>query len=85
MQGIPLLALTFAVLYLGHKLLSFVKALKAIQYTYNLIFCNSFHLVRYPQVPPWETCFLIIIPSKCHSTQNMGDYSWAELFIHRKT
>jgi hypothetical protein len=37
MQGIPLLILTFAVLYLGRKLLSFLKALQAIQYVVIII------------------------------------------------
>ena len=35
MQGIPLLILTFVVLYLGRKLLFFLKALQAIQYVIN--------------------------------------------------
>ena len=32
MQGIILLVFTGALLYLGHRLFSFIKALKAIQY-----------------------------------------------------
>ena len=40
LEGILLLVLTFSVLYLGHKLLSFVKALQAIQYANNLMVCT---------------------------------------------
>ena len=32
MQGIPFLILTFVAVYLGHKLLLFLKALQAIEY-----------------------------------------------------
>ena len=35
MQGIILLVFTGALLYLGHKLFSFVKALQAIQYVWR--------------------------------------------------
>ena len=88
MQGIPLVVLSFAVIYLCHKLLSFVKALQAIQYanTNSLMDANSFFTwYLYPQVLPRETYSLIIVSSKCHSTENVGNYCWAELFIHRKT
>ena len=37
MQGIPLLILTFVVLYVGRKLLSFLKALQGIQYVIKYI------------------------------------------------
>ena len=83
--GIPLLLLTFAVLYLGSKLLSFAKALQAIRYANNLMVSNSFYIVQYPQASPWETYSLIIVPFKCNSTENVGGHSWTESFIPRKT
>ena len=48
MQGIPLLVLTFAVLYLGRKLLLFVKALQAIQYAIdNNLMIFTYNIFRY--------------------------------------
>lgn len=87
MQGIPLLVLTFALLYLGRKLLLFVKALQAIQYAIdnNLIVFTTFLYLQYLQVPPREANFHIVLLSKCHSTENKGGYSWNESFIRRET
>lgn len=42
MQGVPLLVLTCALLYLGPKLLSFIKALQAIQYALNIRWSPQF-------------------------------------------
>ena len=54
MQGIPILVLTFIVLYLTRKLLSFVKALQAIQYVNNLMVRSSFYLVQYSDITPGD-------------------------------
>ncbi|KAF8811211.1 cytochrome P450 [Phlegmacium glaucopus] len=54
MQGIALLLLTFAVLYLGRRLLSFVKALQAIQYhpgKRTLISATTFLGNTLPKIP----------------------------------
>ena len=56
MQGIALLILTGASLYLVHKLLSFIKALQAIQYV-NHLKINAI-LLRYNRYHPGKRALL---------------------------
>jgi hypothetical protein len=85
MQGISILVLTFTVLYLGRKLLSFVKALQAIRYVNNLMVHSNFYLLQYSQVPPRETYSRILGFCRWFSTENMEIYWWGESFIRWKT
>ena len=86
MQGIPLLIVTFAVLYLGYKLLSFVKALQAIQYVNNSKICKQFllntifsgttpgnvFLYHCPQMPPYRKYGGLLLGRIIYSSKNIN-------------
>ena len=83
MQGIILLGrvFTIALLYLGSKLFSFVRALQAIQYVRHPIVDPASYLVQ--QVPSWETRYLFTSQHfRLYSTQNPLGYLWEQFIIY---